>query len=42
MGHWLSGKYSTDYEDLDGEEVNQPTPRPEREEEPADNKEEVP
>ena len=32
MGHWSSGKYSIDYEDEDGEEVNQPTPSPEREE----------
>ena len=35
MGHWSSGKYSTDYEDEDGEEVNQPMPSPEREKEPA-------
>jgi hypothetical protein len=34
MGHWSSSKYSTDYEDEDGEEVNQPTPSPEREEYP--------
>jgi hypothetical protein len=35
MGHWSSNKYSTNYEDEDGEEVNQPTLRPEREEEEA-------
>ena len=34
MGHWSFGMYSTDYEDEDGEEVNQPTPSPEREEYP--------
>ena len=50
MGHWSSDKYSTDYEDEDGEEVNQPTPCPERKEEPTeddtklldDDEEEVP
>jgi hypothetical protein len=36
MGHWSSNKYSTNYEDEDGEEVNQPTLRPEREEEPTE------
>ena len=36
MGHWSSGKYSTDYEDEDGEEVNQPTLSPERKEEPTE------
>jgi hypothetical protein len=34
MGHWSSGKYSTDYEDDDGKEVNQLTPSLEREEYP--------
>jgi len=34
MGHWSSGKYSTDYEDKDNEEVNQSTSSPEREEYP--------
>ena len=33
MGHWSSDKYSIDYEDEDGEEVNQLTSSPEREEE---------
>jgi hypothetical protein len=50
MGHWSSNKYSTNYEDEDGEEANQPTLRPEREEEPTeddwepanDDEEEVP
>ena len=32
MGHWSSGKFSIDYEDEDGEEVNQPTPSLEHEE----------
>ena len=32
MGHWSSSKYSTNYEDEDGEGVNQPTPSPECEE----------
>ena len=36
MGHWSSGKYSIDYEEEDGEEVNQPMPSPEREEEPTE------
>ena len=36
MGHWSSSKYSTDYEDEDGEEVNQPTLSPECEEEPTE------
>ena len=36
MGHWSSGKYSTDYEDKDGEEVNQSMPSPEREQEPTE------
>ena len=40
MWHWSSGKYSIDYEDEDGKEVNQPTPSLEREEEPADDDEE--
>jgi len=34
MGHWSSGKYSIDYEDKDGEEVNQLTPSPECEDYP--------
>ena len=34
MGHWSSNKYSIDYEDEDGEEVNQLTPSPKREEYP--------
>ena len=34
MGYWSSSKYSTDYEEEDGEEVNQPTPSLEREEYP--------
>ena len=34
MGHWSFDKYSTDYEDGDGEEVNQPMPSPECEEYP--------
>ena len=34
MGPWSSSKYSTDYEDKDGKEVNQSTPSPEREEYP--------
>ena len=36
MGHWSSSKYSTDYEDKDGKEVNQPMPSPERKEEPTE------
>ena len=48
MGHWSSSKYSTDYEDEDGEEVNQPMPSPKHKEElakdnrePADEEEEA-
>ena len=42
MGHWPSGKYYTDYEDEDGEEVNQPTPSPERKEEPTEDDTKLP
>jgi hypothetical protein len=35
MGHWSFSKYSTDYEDKDGEEVNKSTPSLKCEEEPA-------
>ena len=35
-GQWSSGKYSTDYEDKDGKELNQPTLSPKSEEEPAE------
>ena len=34
MGHWSSGKYSTDYKDEDNEDVNQSMLSPEREEYP--------
>jgi hypothetical protein len=34
MGHWSSSKYSTDYEDEDDEEVNQPMLSPVHEEYP--------
>ena len=46
MGHWSSSKYSTDYEDEDGVEVNQPMSSPKHEEyplpmeEPTDEEEE--
>jgi hypothetical protein len=36
MGRWSSSKYSTDYKDEDGKEVNQSTPSPEREEKLAE------
>jgi hypothetical protein len=39
MGHWSSSKCSTNYEDKNGEEVNQPTPSPEHEEYPLPAKE---
>jgi hypothetical protein len=39
MGHWSSSKYSTNYEDKNGEEVNQLTPSPEHEEYPLPAKE---
>ena len=34
MGHWSSDKYSTNYKDKDGKEVNQHTSSPKREEYP--------
>ena len=36
MGHLSSSKFSTDYEDKDEEEVNQPTLSPKREEVPTE------
>jgi len=36
MGHWSSSKYSTDYEDGDDKEVNQPTLSLEHKEEPTE------
>ena len=36
MGHGSASKYSTDYKDKDGVEVNQSMPSPEHEQEPTE------
>ena len=40
MGHWSFSKFSTDYKDERGDEVNQPMLSTERKEEPAEDDEE--